>query len=364
MKKFVLLLLLLIPFTALSQVKTPSKYEEQFSQCVRLGDLTNMEKIWKKRNIDLNAFPYLSYVAGSGSYQNNLEMVKWLLDKGANVNGTNFASPPIIEAITSQQWEIVKELIVYGADVNIEDDYGRTPGSLLLSQDCNNKAKIEIMKILIDNGLDFKTTVPDLNASQRFNKVDGMSVAIIENAVEMVHLLLERSAGFYISSSKYLNEAMSFRKFEIAKDYIKYGAKPDDSSSTVLYELCSLPYDSSLVNSQIEFIKILLKNGLNPNAYTYSIGNSWDSLLLTACNGRFYKLAKELIEYGANVNIQGHGGETPLMYAVRNGQEDLIKMIVDKGADLSVLNSYKKTALDIAKERGDANIINLLQSTN
>ena len=62
---------------------------------------------------------------------------------------------------------------------------------------------------------------------------------------------------------------------------------------------------------------------------------------------------KYLIEKkGANINCTDVNGYTPLMHAVIGGQLQIIKYLIEAGADIDIKNTYGKTVLDIMKEKG------------
>jgi ankyrin repeat protein len=64
--------------------------------------------------------------------------------------------------------------------------------------------------------------------------------------------------------------------------------------------------------------------------------------------------AKKIIEYGADVN-QRFNGMTPLMYAARYNNVEMIKMLLDKGAnpsekDSKGISAFKYAEMSNAKE--------------
>jgi len=57
---------------------------------------------------------------------------------------------------------------------------------------------------------------------------------------------------------------------------------------------------------------------------------------------------KQLIAQGANVNAHDEHGRTALMSAVRKGQREIVRMLLDAGADPNLQTSYGATALSMA----------------
>jgi ankyrin repeat protein len=74
--------------------------------------------------------------------------------------------------------------------------------------------------------------------------------------------------------------------------------------------------------------------------------------LQSAAAGKHVKIAKLLLDYGADPNIREQGGYTPLHAAAQNGDEEMIRMLLFRGADLTLASNDEKTALDLAMEFG------------
>ncbi len=111
----------------------------------------------------------------------------------------------------------------------------------------------------------------------------------------------------------------------------------------------------SLVNEQIKPFKCLVENGANLELFDNNTGTS---VLIEACNCRWKssEYAEILIQHGANVNFIEVGPrkkgnsvrETPLMAATSSGKINLVKMLVEKGADINYKNEYNRSALSRA----------------
>lgn len=69
-----------------------------------------------------------------------------------------------------------------------------------------------------------------------------------------------------------------------------------------------------------------------------------------ACLRGNYKAAKSLILFGANVNARSKCGTTALIDAAGNGHLEVVELLLENGADPSIVNSAGKTALGAAKD--------------
>jgi len=71
-------------------------------------------------------------------------------------------------------------------------------------------------------------------------------------------------------------------------------------------------------------------------------------------------MVRSLLEYGAQVNLQSPTGETALMYAAITGEYELVKILLRSGADPSAANDLGFTAAMMAANRGHLEVIQRL----
>ncbi|KAJ6237966.1 ankyrin repeat [Anaeramoeba flamelloides] len=96
----------------------------------------------------------------------------------------------------------------------------------------------------------------------------------------------------------------------------------------------------------------------------------WD-LYCAAEKGQI-KVVRKLLENGADINYQhpwwrqknvpeGWGPPTPLIIASNNGHFQVVKYLVEKGANPDLRNNLGETALDLAKKKGHFLIVKILK---
>ena len=73
----------------------------------------------------------------------------------------------------------------------------------------------------------------------------------------------------------------------------------------------------------------------------------WTPLHYACAKGQI-EIAQYLLANGAIVDSLSPGNTTPLMMAVQSGNEVLVNLLLDKGADLQLRNSQGLSAIDIA----------------
>jgi len=74
------------------------------------------------------------------------------------------------------------------------------------------------------------------------------------------------------------------------------------------------------------------------------------------------KILGILVDNGANVNVRFGAGQTPLILAALFGKPLFAEALVKKGADASIENGQGKTAAEVARENGHADLAQRLSS--
>ena len=84
--------------------------------------------------------------------------------------------------------------------------------------------------------------------------------------------------------------------------------------------------------------------------------------LLEAAQNSHYDVVKLLINSGADPNKADSGGFTPLHRAARSGCKDIIQLLLNSGADPNKADNYGQTPLHWAAGHGHKDIVQLLHS--
>ena len=70
---------------------------------------------------------------------------------------------------------------------------------------------------------------------------------------------------------------------------------------------------------------------------------------------------RELLEKGADPNVRGEYGNTPLHDAAYEGHVDVVRLLLEHGADPTVKNKDGDTPLDLARARGHREVVSLIE---
>ncbi len=101
------------------------------------------------------------------------------------------------------------------------------------------------------------------------------------------------------------------------------------------------PLMYAAINGDLPLVKTLV---LKNKAQLDHIG--WTPLHYACAKGHL-EVAQFLLSNGAMVDSLSLGGTTPLMMAVQSGNDYLVKLLLDKGANLQLRNEAGLTAIDI-----------------
>ena len=114
----------------------------------------------------------------------------------------------------------------------------------------------------------------------------------------------------------------------------------DREHDTAIMKACR---DCNAVN----VVAFLLENGANINDKEYRDLIDQTPLIIAAFNG-CTDIVKMLLDAGANIEHKNDQGENALISAAQEGNINVVKILLDAGADVNQSNTDGETALDLA----------------
>jgi ankyrin repeat protein len=181
----------------------------------------------------------------------------------------------------------------------------------------------------------------------------ALTTAAEKGYAEVVKMLL--AAGAEANSSA-LTTAAEKGYAEIAKMLLAAGAIVNAGGH--FSQLTPLMAAAS--EGHTEVVQALLEAGADVNKGMF--GEHETALYYAAQKGHA-ETARLLLQKGANPN-GGEGarwGKAPLLAAVENGHTEVVRALLEAGADVRVTKFMGGTALELAREKGNVEIIRLLQ---
>lgn len=151
---------------------------------------------------------------------------------------------------------------------------------------------------------------------------------------------------------------------EIFDYLLEKGADPNSDGTSVNAKNQSVLY-VAVLREKTDAIEKLLEKGADPNRADDS--NSMPISQIVLDNSPDMDVFRMLFEKTTEINKQEMGGSTLLIYASKNARmnadarREIIKALLEKGADKRIKDKTGKTALDWAKERKITEAIEMLK---
>ncbi|KAK2798602.1 hypothetical protein FQN51_007622 [Onygenales sp. PD_10] len=297
-------------------------------------------------------FPLLCHAAR----ENLISLVKTLLGEGVPVDQADASETPLVEALRKDNTEMAVLLLDHDADPGFgyEDNHGNCLPILPLNVAIMS-CSIETVRMLIERGA-------DVNASDE----DGLTplLCAIPDKEQVTLLLLEHDA---IIEEGHIQKAVRTASLSFLQTLLDYA---DDSLATVALQ-------ESAAANKIEYVRYLLDRDVKPRKVN-----------ITAVSSGSTDIVKLLLDAGADPNTTAdfaegslidsvevdallidqetpyrspmRPGPSALQIAATKGHEEVVRILLDAGADVYYPDGIYGTALDAAISSGSKAIEKLL----
>ena len=193
----------------------------------------------------------------------------------------------------------------------------------------------------------------------------GLLSAVGVGHLEMVEFLLNNGADVNYSCGNSNMTALIFAAEENYKEIAKLLIERNADMNVV----CRWKATAFMIAVSLgypELVELLINEGAEVKLVADNvIGQSrWIALHEIAKKG-YTALAHRLIDdYGADVNLVDDYKKTALMLAADEGHTTTVKLLLDRGAEVNLINRYGETALINAAGGGHTAIVKLLVNKN
>ncbi|MGP0076779.1 MAG: ankyrin repeat domain-containing protein [Bryobacteraceae bacterium] len=247
----------------------------------------------------------LLYAARDG----RLEIARTLIAANANVNQAEANGvSPLIEAIANNHIDVARLLLDHDAGVNAMDWWGRTP--LWTAVDLRD---LEVNKT-DDNGVDRPA------------------------ALQLIQALLDHGANVNARTK----EVPPLRRWLMPISDISW---VDFTGQT--------PFLRAALSADLAVMHLLLDKGADPNIATFAgttplmaaAGVNWVGGQTYSESKQFLEAVELCLEKGADVNAVNSMGITAVTGAANRGSDDILELLVKKGARLDVKDKQGRTPL-------------------
>jgi ankyrin repeat protein len=275
------------------------------SQAADEGNLEKVKELSKEDNI--NGIPGERTPLMHAVFENRVDVVKYLIGKGASVNQDDGITNPLSLSALRGNIECAKLLINAKADLNIRSKQGGLPGSTPLIT-ATVYDRLDIVKLLVKSGADI-------------NAKDDYGCTAIQRAAQMN----KNDIFQFLSSSGSSNTGVALAQLvgairngnvKMVKDLLLENSDIDLNGSgnrpPLIEAVDGNPFMSQQASAEI--ISALIDKGADPN-----IGMG---------------LEKKLVLEKSNQFLVEEFGVTPLMLASKHGNDTAIQMLLKRGADV------------------------------
>lgn len=237
----------------------------------------------------------------------DLALVKEKVDGGADINDKGngyFTSTPLIDASHLAKLEIVKYLVEKGANINAKGIYGQTALHLAVSS-----GEIEKVKYLIEKGA-------NINAKDKYGQ-NVLHSTSTHSEVNIIKYLLAKGMDVDAKDSSgqtTLHKAALHGNINVIQFFIDNGADINtrsQSGDTILF--------NPVIIGNLEVVKYLVDKGVDINAK-----GVFGTVLSRAVSSGKFDIVKYLIEKGADVNTKDVLGRTNLDIAIASKKHNIV----------------------------------------
>ncbi|KAK4234503.1 ankyrin repeat-containing domain protein [Achaetomium macrosporum] len=293
------------------------------------------------------------YTSFRGAVANSQAVVaRLLLDAGADVNAklASDGSGPLHAAVAKGDEELVELLLQYNVDMEMKDDLGRTPLHRITST-----TPVSLVSRLVNRGGDIE--------SRSKSKFTPLCRAVYEGNFAVAEYLIKKGADLGVPVPNYgspLHIACRFSTLKIVKLLVQNGAdvdfidpeQPGTPLMTTCYYLGERPDDNDLK----EILDYFLGEG---KADINIVGGIYGTALHAACLQGNPDMIRLLLDKGADITITDEIGRHPLHFAALR-TTDHIDLLLDAGADVLAKDKMGRTLLHVAASSGRVDVVEKL----
>ena len=280
----------------------------------------------------------LSAIACAAQF-GNLEIMKYLIEHGANYNGGNtFNNIPIIAALHGGHHKVIEYLLEKNVNLDLVESTEKgdiTPVTIACRKESPNLLKM-LLKFKVD-----------------LNKGNPLYSTAKTNLKRTAQLLVENGADVnQMKKGKTpLTISLKHNLIEMAKFLIQ--SKADVNLGKIT------PLQQAIEKNSFNAVNLLLQNGADPNLLT----STNETPLFMAISQKSLPITRVLLEHKADPNKECKAKInkneyvlTPLEYAAALNQINIVHVLLDHGADVKkgspISKTKDKTVKNVLTKRG------------
>ncbi len=260
--------------------------------------------------------------------------------------GGKFDSP-LLAALYGRHIRVAELLLKYGGNVNARGTYGQTPLFILSSDetcdDDDNDDVLVVAQFLLERGA-------DVNLTDEFHQTPLLR-AIRQLRYDLARLLIQHGADVKVEDDEgqsplhLLIRWGDFHAGEVPFAQLLLERGADVNATDKNHET---PLLRAMRQGDSSMTQFLLQNGADDK-----VEDNEGKAPLHVLSASFHpmpKFVRLLLERGADVNAKDKNDATPLLLAIRGGNEAIVRILIEHGADDKVVTNDGKTPLHMMSE--------------
>lgn len=262
---------------------------------------------------------YLQWAAAAG----NLEIVKFLIDKGADVHYKDSHGDPVIAYAASSG---NKNIAVYDALINAGVDPKATysDGANLIMLAIANDTDFSITEYFMSKGLSLQAK-DDHGRTVADYAIRLGNIQLLEKLIAKGVKLTDQALFFATQGSR--STVNGIEVFQYLVEKLKLNPKAINPEGATILHALARRGDKTLIN-------YFLDKGVD----VAKEDNEGNTVLMTVAAGRDASLVDTFLAKAKNINAVNAEGESALTKAVASGSPEIVALLVKNGADTKILD--------------------------
>lgn len=322
---------------ATGDYKTAETFLSKYPDCANIELYQNI--------IDIEGYDYIAY-SQFANFLIGKEIVTYTEEEKDKEKEwiKSYKRYPINIAARYGKTDIVKLLLKYNANVELQEEQGFTP---LMSSIQNGHN--EVVSLLLE-------IKQDLNKQNNVG-TSALMVAALNGRTEIVKQLLAKNVNTDLRditgfSAFMLSVSNGFADItKILLPYTNINEKTNTGATAILI---------ASERGHNETVSFLLDNGANVNDI---VQGKITPLILAAANNH-KEVLKTLLKRQAIIDAKDDSGTTALMYACKFGNQDCFEELMKAGANINEKNNHNDPILLLAAESRNTEIVSALLKSN
>ncbi|KAJ6012452.1 hypothetical protein N7522_002807, partial [Penicillium canescens] len=319
-----------------ANVNVPEQSGNPLAVAIRFGNRQSAKYLIQKAKADVKLpmveSSFVTILERAAADDRNLEIVKCLIEAGAEVNPAEYGSQgtPLGAAAYGNykskggsMIEIVRYLVEAGANIHKGDDE-KSPVSLAVAA-----RDIKVLRYLVESGAELDVPKEYKNAVEYGNFSEGIRYLVQKGAD--VNMRLSGNYGSVLEKT-----SAEDRTLQVTTALVEAGADVNLISEGGEYGSPLAAAVASWIGADMDTVKYLIQKGADVNL-SLPHGRYGNALIAAAARGYNVEAVEYLIRSGADVNASpqhGEYGSALVAAAACDETVDTVKALMEAGADI------------------------------